>query len=122
MNYDTARKLLVSQTITTEENSDALLIRMKQGKPPVPGQITSILLALKVVFEALKDAPSLDRELIFALYQLGIKTQQLYVAGRKAGVDWPPLLKEDLIRISLATESIFSDVWQTPPSGGFGGG
>lgn len=81
MNYDTARKLLVSQTITTEETPDALLMRMKQGKPPVPGQITSILLALKVVFEALKDAPSLDRELIFALYQLGIKTQQLYLAG-----------------------------------------
>ncbi|BAY19236.1 hypothetical protein NIES2109_49470 [Nostoc sp. HK-01] len=122
MNYDTARKLLVSQTITTEENPDALLMRMKQGKPPVPGQITSILLALKVVFEALKDAPNLDRELTFALYQLGVKTQHLYVAGRKAGVDWPPLLKEDLIRISLATESIFSGLWQTPPSGGFGGG
>ncbi|MBD2435352.1 Dethiobiotin synthetase [Nostoc sp. FACHB-110] len=122
MNYDTARKLLVSQTIATEENPDALLMRMKQGKPPVPGQITSILLALKVVFEALKDAPSLDRDLIFALYQLGVKTQQLYIAGRKAGVDWPPLLKEDLIRIALATESIFSGVWQTPPSGGFGGG
>jgi hypothetical protein len=117
MNYDTARKLLISQTIVTEENPDALLMRMKQGKPPVPGQITSILLALKVVFEFLKDAPSLDRELIFALYQLGIKTQQLYVAGRKAGIDWPPLLKEDLLRISLATESIFSGVWQNPPSG-----
>jgi hypothetical protein len=117
MNYDTARKLLISQTIATEDNPDALLMRMKQGKPPVPGQITSILLALKVVFEALKDAPSLDRELIFALYQLGVKTQQLFVAGRKAGIDWPPLLKEDIVRISLATESIFSGVWQTPPSG-----
>ncbi|MBD2455933.1 Dethiobiotin synthetase [Nostoc sp. FACHB-87] len=121
MNYDTARKLLVSQTITTEDNPDALLMRMKQGKPPVPGQITSILLALKVVFEALKDVTSLDRELTFALYQLSVKTQQLYVAGRKAGVEWPPLLKEDLVRISLAVESIFSGVWQTPPTGGFGG-
>jgi hypothetical protein len=122
MNYDTARKLLISQTITTEDNPDALLMRMKQGKPPVPGQITSILLALKFVFEAVKDAPSLDKELIYALYQLGVKTQQLYVAGRKAGVDWPPLFKEDLIRIALATESIFSGVWQTPPSSGLGGG
>ncbi|MBN3905106.1 MAG: Dethiobiotin synthetase [Nostoc sp. NMS1] len=113
MNYETARKLLIDQTITTEENPDALLMRMKHGKPPVPGQITSILLALKVVFEALKDAKTLDRELALALYQLSIKTQQLFTAGRKAGIDWPPLLKEDLLRISLASESIFSGIWQT---------
>ncbi|MBD2511392.1 MULTISPECIES: Dethiobiotin synthetase [unclassified Nostoc] len=113
MNYETARKLLIDQTITTEENPDALLMRMKQGKPPVPGQITSILLALKVVFEALKDAKTLDRELALALYQLSIKAQQLFAAGRKAGIDWPPLLKEDLLRISLASESIFSGIWQT---------
>jgi hypothetical protein len=121
MNYETARKLLIVQTLTTEENPDALLMRMKLGKPPVPGQITSILLALKVVFESMKDAPNLDRELAFALYQLGVKAQQIFVAGRKAGVDWPPLLKEDLLRISLATESIFSGVWQTPTPVGLGG-
>jgi hypothetical protein len=120
MNYETARKLLLNQTVTTDENSDALLMRMKLGKPPVPGQITSILLALKVVFESMKDAPHLDRELAFALYQLGVKPQQIFVAGRKAGVDWPPLLKEDLLRISLATESIFSGSWQTPSPVGLG--
>lgn len=119
MNYETARKLLVGQTIATEENPDALLMRMKQGKPPVPGQITSILLALKVVFEALKESPTLDRELTFALYQLSVKTQQLFIAGRRVGIDWPPLLKEDLVRIALAVESIFSGVWQTPPPGSF---
>jgi hypothetical protein len=120
MNYETARKILIDQTIATEENPDALLTRMKQGKPPIPGQITSILLALKVVFEALKDAPSLDRELALALYQLGIKAQQLFAAGRKAGIDWPPLLKEDLLRISLASESIFSGTWQTLAPVGLG--
>lgn len=69
----------------------------------------------------MKDAPNLDRELAFALYQLGVKAQQIFVAGRKAGVDWPPLLKEDLLRISLATESIFSGIWQTPSPVGLGG-
>ncbi|MEA5620327.1 Dethiobiotin synthetase [Cronbergia sp. UHCC 0137] len=112
MNYETARKILIDQT-KTEENPDALLNRLKQGKPPVPGQITSILLALKVVFETLKDAPSLDKDIALALYKLGIKAQQLFSAGRKAGIDWPPLLKEDLVRISLAAESIFSGTWQT---------
>jgi len=113
MNYETARKFLIDQTITTEENPDALLMHLKQGKPPVPGQITSMLLALKVVFAGLENATTIDRELAHALYQLSIKTQQLFTAGRKAGVDWPPLLKEDLLRIAIASESIFSGKWQT---------
>jgi len=121
MNYETSRKILIDQTTTTEDNPDSLLMRMQQGKPPVPGQITSILLALKVVFEALKEASTLDRELAYALFLLSIKPQQLFAGGRKAGVDWPPLLKEDLLRIFLAAESIFADKWHTPPSGGFGG-
>ena len=117
MNYEIARKLLIDQT-TNEENSDALLNHLKQGKPPVPGQITSILLALKVIFEALKDYPGLDKELAFALYKLGIRGLQLFAAGRTAGVDWPPLLQEDLQRISLAAESIFCGKWQTLTLGG----
>lgn len=113
MNYETARKFLIDQTVVNEENTDALLLRMQHGKPPVPGQITSILLALKVVFEGLKDATMIDRELVYTLYQLSIKTQHLFAAGRKAGVEWPPLLKEDLLRIAIATESIFSGEWHS---------
>ncbi|MBD2666308.1 hypothetical protein B6N60_02620 [Richelia sinica FACHB-800] len=115
MNYEIARKLLIDQGIS-ENNPDTLLNRLKQGKPPVPGQITSVLLALKVAFEALKDSLALDRDLAYALYQLGVKGQQLFIVGRKAGIDWPPLLKEDLQRISLAVESIFSGQWQTMPT------
>lgn len=112
MNYDTARKLLLDQTVTTQDHPDALLIRMQQGKPPVPGQITSVLLALKVVFEGLKETTTIDRELAYALYILTIKTQQLFAIGRKNGIDWPPMFKEDLLRIGSACESIFSGVWQ----------
>ncbi|WP_017318952.1 hypothetical protein [Mastigocladopsis repens] len=113
MNYETARKFLIDQTVITEENPDPLLMRLQQGKPPVPGQITSILLALKVVFESLKDATVIDKKLAYALYELTIKAQQMFAAGRKVGVEWPPLLKEDLLRIAIATESIFSGEWQS---------
>ncbi|MFM7364709.1 MAG: Dethiobiotin synthetase [Cuspidothrix sp.] len=112
MNYEIARKLLIDQMISAD-NPDALLNRLQQGKPPVPGQVTSILLALKVVFEAVKAVPTLDRELVYCLYQLAVKGQKLFTAGRKAGVDWPPLLNQDLVRISLGAESIFSGTWQT---------
>lgn len=112
MNYETAYQFLLNQTIASENNSDALLTRMQQGKPPIPGQITSILLALKVIFEALKHSKTLERELTYALYLLTVKTQQLFAAGLKVGVDWPPMLKEDLLRIANATESIFSGEWE----------
>lgn len=113
MNYETARKFLIAQTITTEENPDSLLMHMQQGKPPVPGQITSILLALKAVYGELQDAKTIDKELACALYMLSVKTQQLFAAGRKAGVNWPPVFQEDLLRIAIAVESIFSGTWRT---------
>ena len=112
MNHETSRKLLIAQTVNLKDNPDALIARMQQGKPPVPGQITSILLALKVLHESLKDSVTLDRELAYALYKLTVKPQKLFAAGHKAGIDWPPLLKEDLLRIGSACESIFSGVWQ----------
>jgi hypothetical protein len=116
MNYEIARKVLIDQTIT-EENSDTLLARLQQGKPPVPGQVTSTLLALKVVFTELKTATSLDKELAFALYKLGVKAQHFFAAGRKSGINWPPLLKEDLLHISLLAESVFSGQLQAPSAG-----
>jgi hypothetical protein len=88
-------------------------VRLQQGKAPIPGQVTSILLALKIVFEALRTAPTLDRELVYALYLLSFESRQHFEAGIRAGVDWPPLLNEDLKRISRAVKSIFAGTWHS---------
>ncbi|QZZ21317.1 Dethiobiotin synthetase [Leptothermofonsia sichuanensis E412] len=112
MDYETARQLLIVQGMATAADEDGLLTRLKQGHPPVPGQVTSILLALKVVFEALHDASSLDRELAAALYLLSSESRQQFERGRKTGVAWPPLLDEDLTRITTAVKSIFIGRWQ----------
>ncbi len=96
-----------------EENSNALLAHLKQGQPPIPGQITSILLALKVVFEELRDAHELDRELVSSLYLLSSESRQLFQHGYIAGIPWPPLLNEDLARIEAAVKSIFVGRWQS---------
>lgn len=112
MDYQTAHRLLVSQGMATAENPDALLIRLQQGSPPVPGQITSILLALKVVFEALKDAAVIDRELACSLHLLSNESRYYFDRGHRTGITWPPLLDEDLTRIATTVKSIFMGSWQ----------
>lgn len=111
MNYKTAYSFVINQGTASAQNTDAFLVRLKQGKAPVPGQVTNILLALKMVFESLKGADKIDRKLIHALYLLSYESRQLFEAGRQAGVNWPPLLDDDLKRISKAVESIFTGVW-----------
>jgi hypothetical protein len=111
MDYKTARSLLIHQGTTSDENTDAFLMRLKQGKAPIPGQVTTILLALKIVFEGLRTTATLDRELAYSLYVLSFESRQHFEAGLKAGIDWPPLLNEDLKRISRAVKSIFAGVW-----------
>ena len=112
MDYQTARSLLVKQGMATEQNPDALLTRLKQGQPPIPGQITSLLLALKVVFEALRERTEFERELACSLHLLATESRQAFESGQQAGVDWPPLLDEDLARIAAAVKSIFVGTWQ----------
>ncbi len=113
MDYETARSFLINQAQLTNANQDAFLLRLRQGKPPIPGQVTSVLLALKVVFEALRAAPSIDRELIYTLHILSLESRQQYESQRKSGVVWPPLLDEDITRIATAVKNIFADEWKS---------
>ena len=111
MDYKTARSFLINQAIASDKNADTFLMRLKQGKAPVPGQVTNMLLALKVVFDGLKNSPTIDRELIYSLYLLSVESRQHFETGRQAGANWPPLLDEDLKRINRAVKSIFAGVW-----------
>ena len=112
MDYETARRLLIDQSSEANPSSDAFLGRLQQGQPPIPGQVTSILLSLKVIFEALKGEKVLDRDLSYALYLISNEGRRLFEARLKQQSDCPPLLSEDLDRISAAVKSIFSSVWQ----------
>ena len=112
MDFHTARSLLISQGMASEQNSDALLTHLKQGKSPIPGQVTAILLALKIVFEELRDTVALERELAAALHVLAIESRASFEAGKQAGVEWAPLLDEDLTRIAAAVKSTFTGLWQ----------
>ncbi len=113
MDSKTAYHFLIDQgtALDTQKNPDAFLMRLKQGQPPIPGQVTSILLALKITFDTVKETTSFDRPLVLALHQLAMESHQQFEAGRNRGIEWPPLLQEDLQRIALAVKSIFSGQW-----------
>ena len=109
MDYKTARNFLIDQgtALITQKNPDAFLLLLKQGKPPIPGQMTSLLLALKLIQDTLVEQTTIDRTLAGAIYLLTIESYRLFEAGKQAGVDWPPLLKEDLKRLSDTGTEIF---------------
>lgn len=105
MDAQTARQVVMTQADLAAP--DAFLARLQQHKPPVPGQVTSLLLALKTMAEELKTAEHLERPLAYALYQLAYVSRQCYEQGKRAKVEWPPLLDADIDRIGAATAQIF---------------
>ncbi len=113
MDYKTAHQFLIDQgtALETRNHPDAFLIHLEQGKAPIPGQVTSILLALKIVFDVVKDQPTLNREFVLALYLLAIESYQQFEMGKSRGIQWPPLLKEDLNRIAVGVKSILAGQW-----------
>ncbi|MGD1850677.1 MAG: Dethiobiotin synthetase [Cyanophyceae cyanobacterium] len=112
MDYETARQFLIMQGSPSPTNGDAFLNRLKDGKPPVPGQVTSILLAVKMVHAAREGTPSLSREFAGPLCRLAVESNIAYQVGLMSGVPWPPLLAEDLQRIGRGIASIMSGNWQ----------
>lgn len=109
MDFKTARQLLADQTLPASETGDTFLGRLRRGKPPVPGQVTSLLLALKVIHNHLQLASSLDRELAHALFLVAYESRNLFAAAYADRVVWPPLLDEDLERIAIAAYRIFAN-------------
>ena len=105
MDIKTARHVVITQADLTV--SDSFLARLQQYQPPVPGQVTSLLLALKVITEELKAVETLERPLVYALHQLAHESRQFYEQGKRAKVEWPPLLNADIDRIAIATAQIF---------------
>jgi hypothetical protein len=113
MDFDTARQFVLRQTLgTSDDLPDTFIACLRQGKPPIPGQVTSLLLALKVLFAGLQQEPSLDRPLVQALFILSYESRQLFNAGQKAGAIWPPMLNDDLVRIAKGAQSIIFGEWQ----------
>lgn len=109
MDFETAYQFLLRQTSTSQDSrEDSFYSCLQQGQPPVPGQVTSLLLALKVLAEGLRQEPILGKELVQALFILTYESRQLFEAGQRAGVLWPPLLDDDLKRIAAAIKGIIS--------------
>ncbi|MEM0982014.1 MAG: Dethiobiotin synthetase [Cyanobacteria bacterium P01_H01_bin.58] len=108
MDFATARRFLIAQAVQPVPGQVSFIQCLRQGAPPVPGQVTSILLALKTVTQTLAHEPTLERSLAHAFFVLTYESRQLYLQGQQSGVDWPPLLSEDLTRIAEAVQTILA--------------
>ena len=109
MDFMTARQVLATQTLPENETDDTFLGRLRQKQPPIPGQVTSLLLALKVIHNGLTEASALDRKLALSLFLVAYESRNLFEVGRAARVAWPPLLDEDLERIAIAAYKILAN-------------
>lgn len=109
MDFDTARRFLLAQTIAPVPGQTPFIECLRQRLAPVPGQVTSILLALKTLAQALQGEPKIEKSLGLALFVLAYESRQLYIQGQQENVDWPPLLDEDLTRIAEAVRKIWTD-------------
>ncbi|MGD1909249.1 MAG: Dethiobiotin synthetase [Leptolyngbyaceae cyanobacterium] len=111
MDFQTARQFILMQTVTPALDQEPFIERLRQGQPPIPGQVTSLLLALKVVTEGLRREPTLERALAHALFVLSYESRQCYLKGQRSQqTEWPPMLDEDLERIAQAVEAILTDL------------
>lgn len=109
MDFVTARHFLIEQALPEAKAQAAFINALRRGAPPEPGQVTSILLALKTVTRTLAQEPAVDRPLGYALFMLAYESRQLYSRGERAGIDWPPLLDQDLLRIAEAVRGIWAE-------------
>ncbi|MDJ1184396.1 Dethiobiotin synthetase [Roseofilum casamattae] len=108
MDYKTACEFAIAQALPTGENPDAFLLRLNAGEPPIPGQVTSLLLALRIIFEQSHGETELDRHLVCALHVLVTESRQAFIRHRELGVIWPPLLDRDLSQMAIAVRQIFT--------------
>ncbi|MBE7384550.1 MAG: Dethiobiotin synthetase [Leptolyngbya sp. SIO1E4] len=109
MDFATAHRFLLAQTVLPVPGQTPFIDCLRQGVAPVPGQVTSILLALKTLAPGLRDEPSIERPLGHAFFVLTYESRRLYLQGQQSGVEWPPLLDEDLTRIAEAVRNIWAN-------------
>jgi hypothetical protein len=110
MDFQTARQSILSQTVDLVPDQQPFIHCLRQGRPPIPGQVTALLLALRVVGEGLRREPNLDRRLAYAFFVLTYESRRLYEQQQTGAEEWPPLLDEDLERIAKAVRDILADI------------
>lgn len=114
MDFQTACQELMQQTLPQYETRDTFLGRLRRGYSPEPGQVTTLLVALKIIQSQLysssqADASQIDRLLAQSLFLVAYEGRNLFESARAAGANLSPLLDEDLARIAIAAYKILAN-------------
>lgn len=109
MDYQTAYQVIFKE-VQLHSAHNSFLKLLSQGQAPIPGQVTNILLALKMIGKHVATETEVGRSLAYAVHVLAIDSRRYYDRAVQKGHRWPPLLSEDLDRIGEAVKDILRPV------------
>jgi hypothetical protein len=108
LHYEDALRLLRAETL----DEDSLLVAARMGEPVEPARLDRLITALRAIFERLHGAKTLDRELALSLHCLvTMLPQQIESWARASRKPTPEPLRDALLRLEMAVESIVLDSW-----------
>lgn len=111
MDTTEARQLILEEGI----GSDGIVVLFRMGEDPGPDRMARVVEAIRVVFDDLSGAETLDRQLAYALFGLGTYTESQVSSWIRAGRTWrDDFTAMELPALLMAVESIFADEWADP--------
>jgi len=108
MQYEDALRLVREETL----GDQSVVVAARMADPIEIARLDEIVRALRAIFEQLKGATTLDRELGLSLHCLvTMLPQEVESWARASRRPTPEPLRDALIRVEMAVESIFLDSW-----------
>jgi hypothetical protein len=108
LHYEDALRLLRAETL----GEDSVLVAARMGNPVEPARLDRLSTALRAIFERLQGEKTLDRELALSLHCLvTMLPQEVESWARATRKPTPEPLRDALIRLEMAVESVLLDSW-----------
>jgi hypothetical protein len=89
-----------------------MVVQTRMGTDPGPERFDNAIAAVRVIFEQLDDATTIDRSLAYSLYSLANYVEPQLTSWSERGKQCRPrLLDYELPSLLLAVESVFAGEW-----------
>lgn len=108
MSPSDARKLVIDEST----GESGILVQLRMGRDPGADRMERLFAAIRILFDVLHEKSAIDRGLASALHQLDVQIESQVNSWETRGKTWrEALVDEEVPKLALAVESIFSDEW-----------